>query len=185
MPTWLPAPRRRCHLSRRLAAGIVARAKGTPAVGRTIRLWPLMLLALLACLAANVAGGFFGLVAAWLYLGIDAGAEAEGILLGGSAALLAAAMWCALLLRAIVRRFRAGGTFSLRLYLVGLAWAASLGAGAALIVHVAMAALAGRWGLAALPTALGLGVATGLVLGAVLGLAAWAAAALAQPRRGA
>lgn len=148
----------------------------------SIRLWPLFLLTLLACAAGSAVGNFFGLTGVSLYVGFDVQAETEGILLGGSAGLLAAAGWCGLVLRGAVRQYKAGKGFTPRLYALAVLWGALLGAAAGLVVLAGLAVIAGRWHWEAALPGVGLGAAAGAALGAVLGLAAWAAANVSVPK---
>jgi hypothetical protein len=150
--------------------------------GVSIRLWPLFLLTLLACGAGSAIGNLLGLAGVSLYVGFGVQAETEGILLGGSAGLLAAAGWCSLLLRGVVRQFNSGSRFTPRLYASGVLWAGLLGLGAGMIVLAGLAVIGGRWRWEALLPAMGVGVAAGAALGAVLGLPAWAATNLSVPR---
>ena len=132
-----------------------------------MRLWPLSLLVLSACGMWNSAGAFLGLVGAIVRAGPEGDPPATaGILLGGGAALLAAAAWCALTVRNVLRQLRGGRPATGKLAAAGAGWGSVLGVGTALIVHAGLLCLDGPWA----PTALGAAALVGAVVGAALGV---------------
>jgi len=149
--------------------------------------WPFHVLNVGVCLAAIGVGGSLGQHTSTLYRlwwGANwPGMKATALKLGLLGGLIAGAAWCALINAVAIRRLRRGAPASPGL----IVWGAFAGHAAALLsAGVVLGGLMieeGRWNTPGALAALVASAVVGLTLGAIAGLLAWAAAALARRDR--
>jgi hypothetical protein len=150
-------------------------------------------LAVLVALAGAAVGGFFGSAAGmWLYPGLEFTERGEphfselhttaGRALGAGSGVAVAVGWSLLMRRMSV------GASGLKIVANGAGLGVVAGIVSTLVVHVGLAAVAGRWpdpgwlGAVGMYVAL-MGAPAGLATGLACGLVAWGAAAIARRAR--
>ena len=155
---------------------------------RPLRTGVFIWLAIALCPLSGAFGGWLGGVAAILFQmhwGISSPLRfgAMGPLLGLVGGLLAGGAWCAVMIPLAMRGLRRKGSASPRI----IAWGALAGHAAGLLAAgVLIGGLMycnGQWSRPAVLTGLAASAALGLPLGALAGVLAWAAAAIASVNR--
>jgi hypothetical protein len=151
-----------------------------------IRRWPFVVLCLMVCAVATGGSAALGDMATALYGTIcstNRPVEAGGPWLGAVGGLTGSVAWCILLVNVAVGKIRRTGRASPKLIVWGTLAGHGAGLIACVILHGGLMWLNKKqWSEEGALWALGASAVVGLTLGALCGLLAWGASALALPK---